>query len=797
MKVVNRFESLSKAQTLININPMVSIFQVPELLVFDVRTFLESQEVILKKISDTFEGHDLAIRSSAKDEDGLTYACAGEYDSVLNVPSDNAALITAAIFKVINSYTRKKSQDNNNEIIVQEMLINTTMSGVVFTHDLNTGAPYYVVNYDDVSGKTDCVTSGEGEYSNRTLYIHRGAIEVLRSQRFKNLLSAIQELETIMDSQFLDVEFALGEDFTPYLLQVRSITTQPNWNRAVAKRIDAGLQGIQSYVKSRLKTMAGVFGRTTVLGQMPDWNPAEMIGRAPRALAYSLYKTLITDDAWRIARQAMAYAVPGGHPLMVSLAGQPFIDTRLSFHSYLPAGLPSQISEKLVNAWIERLRTYPELHDKVEFDVAITTYSFDIDEKIEYLIGSALTLEEKNLFKEALRQQTSMLLTATSEGGMEHAMERVDELARIQIESQKSSIGRDINILHGMIDDCIRLGTVPFSILARHGFIARTILLSLNKCGILSAEDIQSIQSGIRTVASSLVNDMRRLQLGELSRTEFMQVYGHLRPGTYDILSDRYDQISDLGINDAPIFPEQGHKEFVLSDQQKIDINYLLQSEGFTDIDATGLLDYVHTATVGREYGKFIFTRSVSDMLEVIANYGELQGLSRDEMSHISIDKLLDVATRSNEGTIEERLRLIAEEEAERHVISAAIRLPQVLFDEAGVHVVPFQVSHPNFITHKKITAACILLTVGEPAPLLTGKIVLIENADPGFDWIFAQQIGGLITKYGGANSHMAIRCAEFGIPAAIGCGEQRFEVFINANQLLLDCAAGLINPLH
>jgi phosphohistidine swiveling domain-containing protein len=129
--------------------------------------------------------------------------------------------------------------------------------------------------------------------------------------------------------------------------------------------------------------------------------------------------------------------------------------------------------------------------------------------------------------------------------------------------------------------------------------------------------------------------------------------------------------------------------------------------------------------------------------------------------------------------------------------LSAAIRLPQVLFDEAGVHVVPFQVSHPNFITHKTITAVCTCLLAGQAAPGLKGKIVLIESADPGFDWIFAQQIGGLITKYGGANSHMAIRCAEFGIPAAIGCGEQRFEVLMSANQILLDCAAGLINPLH
>jgi phosphohistidine swiveling domain-containing protein len=348
-----------------------------------------------------------------------------------------------------------------------------------------------------------------------------------------------------------------------------------------------------------------------------------------------------------------------------------------------------------------------------------------------------------------------------------------------------------------MIGDCIRLGTVPFSILARHGFIARTILLSLNRRSILTMEDINFIQSGIRTVASALVKDMRRLQLGELSRSDFMAEYGHLRPGTYDILSRRYDQMPDLGMDDAQVRSEQEHNQFVLSAKQRRDINELLQAEGFQELDAEKLLAYVQAATIGREYGKFVFTRSVSEMLELIAGFGEKHGLSRDEMSHVSIGNLLDVFTKSSEGRIEERLRQIAEDEAERHALSAAIRLPQVLFDEAGVHVVPFQVSHPNFITHKKITAVCVCLLPGQAAPVLTGKIVLIENADPGFDWIFAQQIGGLITKYGGANSHMAIRCAEFGIPAAIGCGEQRFEVFIGANQILLDCAAGLINPMH
>jgi phosphoenolpyruvate-protein kinase (PTS system EI component) len=79
----------------------------------------------------------------------------------------------------------------------------------------------------------------------------------------------------------------------------------------------------------------------------------------------------------------------------------------------------------------------------------------------------------------------------------------------------------------------------------------------------------------------------------------------------------------------------------------------------------------------------------------------------------------------------------------------------------------------------------------------LEGKIVLIEGADPGFDWIFSQNIIGLITKYGGANSHMAIRSAEFDMPAAIGCGEQRFDRLLQANNIHLDCSAGLINPLN
>ena len=80
-----------------------------------------------------------------------------------------------------------------------------------------------------------------------------------------------------------------------------------------------------------------------------------------------------------------------------------FIDTRLSFQSYLPQNLDFEISESLVNGWVSKLEKQPELHDKTEFDVAITTYSFDIDRKIEKLVGNILDTKQKVILKETLK----------------------------------------------------------------------------------------------------------------------------------------------------------------------------------------------------------------------------------------------------------------------------------------------------------------------------------------------------------------------------------------------------------
>ena len=47
---------------------------------------------------------------------------------------------------------------------------------------------------------------------------------------------------------------------------------------------------------------------------------------------------------------------------------------------------------------------------------------------------------------------------------------------------------------------------------------------------------------------------------------------------------------------------------------------------------------------------------------------------------------------------------------------------------------------------------------------------------------------------FGGINSHMAIRCSELGIPAAIGVGERLFKEIVNSKTIRLNTATEKID---
>ena len=135
----------------------------------------------------------------------------------------------------------------------------------------------------------------------------------------------------------------------------------------------------------------------------------------------------------------------------------------------------------------------------------------------------------------------SPLLKGACKGSIESALHRIDHLSNLDLPCTSAGLVG----LNYLINNCVSYGTIPFAILARHGFIARTLIFSLLHRGVIDEDTVALIQGGVRTVAGDMIDAINKLQSGHLSLDIFLE-HGHLRPGTYDILSKRYDQ-SDFG----------------------------------------------------------------------------------------------------------------------------------------------------------------------------------------------------------------------------------------------------------
>ena len=147
----------TKAETLARLEGVVTKSTIGRQVAFSVNEWLRAKAGVLEKITSAFPATPLIVRSSAKSEDGWSASLAGSHESVLGVASDNADELTAAIDSVVDSYSREGSDD---QVLVQAMLQDVACSGVVFTRALETGGPYYRINFDDESLSTESVTSG-------------------------------------------------------------------------------------------------------------------------------------------------------------------------------------------------------------------------------------------------------------------------------------------------------------------------------------------------------------------------------------------------------------------------------------------------------------------------------------------------------------------------------------------------------------------------------------------------------------------------------------------------------------
>lgn len=722
------------------------------------------------------------VRSSSLSEDTDEASQAGKYCSIADVSGITA--FCGAVEKVIASYD---DDNEENQILVQPMLADAKICGVAFTLDPNTLGNYYVINYDE-NGSTDAVTGGAGE-ENRLYYHFKDSAASNAPEEMRKLVLTLAELERLFEKDNLDVEFALDKQDTLYILQVRALCVRGQAADREAQRCE--LERIEKKIKRDQSPKPFLCGKKTIYSVMTDWNPAEMIGIRPKPLALSLYREIITDSVWAYQRDNYGYRNLRSFPLMVDFCGLPYIDIRVSFNSFVPAELDDKLSEKLVNYYIERLTENPAKHDKAEFEIVFSCYTLDLPERIQILKKYDFSETEIKEIIDALRNVTNHIIDH-KDGLWRKDYAKIEKLNRRYQEIMDSDL-EDIEKVYWLLEDCKRYGTLPFAGLARAAFIAVQLLQSFVTEEIITRADYDAFMSGVNTVSSDMNADF-----GELSREAFLRKYGHLRPGTYDINSLRYDEAPELYFewNKQPTETEKekDKAEFRLSLQQLNRLKEKLSENGLTN-DILELMDFIKTVIEGREYGKFAFTRNLSKAIQLIGEIGQKEEIAKEECAYLNIRTIYELyASTKDVGTY---LRDSIWQGRKDYELTKSITLPPVIVAPEDVMQFYYPDSEPNYITCNKVCSPVYLLESVEHVSEMEGKIVLIPSADPGYDWIFSHKIKGFITMFGGANSHMAIRAGELGIPAVVGVGKKKFEQYKNASVIEIDAQGKTIKVLR
>lgn len=758
----------TKASTLATLQGVLTSARIAPLVSFPVVAWKADQGACLRDVSAELGPAPWIVRSSCRREDGAEVSNAGAFLSIPNVGGDE---LPFAIDRVISAYGELDPAD---EVLIQPMLRNVLRSGVAFSHDPNTCAPYRIVNWVE-GGDTAAVTSGG--LGGRTW--QQAALSILTPPaELSGVTVLLDELLSLFGGIPVDCEFAVtreGSHDVLWLLQARPLVLSgmPESPEKQAER----LQRIQQKVVRGMEPHPFLKGRRTVYGVMPDWNPAEIVGIRPKPLALSLYRELVTDAIWAYQRHNYGYRNLRSFPLMPHFFGLPYIDVRLSFNSFIPAELDQGLAGRLVDHYIDRLLAEPTLHDKVEFEIVFSCYTLDLPQRLESLAEAGFSKCEREAIADSLRKLTNRIV---------HPMDGLwrGDAAKLDVlnarrEELLASSADPLERIYWLLEDAKRYGTLPFAGLARAGFVAVQMLKSLVAVGVFSLADYDAFIGGVSTVSGQLARDR-----ASLDKSTFLSRYGHLRPGTYDILSPRYDEAPDLYFDwsHRPPAPESV-KPFSLTLPQMREIVKLLGVHGLQP-DPVGLFDFMQAGIELRELAKFHFTRNLSDALALIAEMGRQLCIPIDDFAYcdVAVFKELYVAAADPKDLL---WRSIEQGKA-RYAETLKISLPPLISRPEDVWAFEWPETAPNFITQKQVTAPVIGCNKRNNLP---GAIVCIPNADPGFDWLFAYPIAGLVTAWGGANSHMAIRAGELGLPAVIGAGDVLYRRWSGAQRLHLDCA--------
>ena len=697
----------------------------------------------IENIVDSFS-QKIMIRSNSSSEDKEFSSSAGKYLSIGPIERNDLETIKKSWEMVVGSY----EEQDNQSVIFQNYIENAKSVSVLTSYKVGSDSAYRTFS-TYYGSETDAITSGKYSEINN-FFMHR-SFDILpkKYEKYNVYLKIITQLEDLFKNKQLDIEMVLDKNNSPQLLQVRPLMGKKLNKKSIFEEKDVIDRNLKNYKKLN-KTTADRFGTNQIYSNMSDMNPAEMIGKKPDNIAFGLYKFMFTDTTWNIQRGEFGYKKYSGGKLMELFNNVAYINVNHSLNSFLTRSLQKESCEEIINYQINKLKDNPHLHDSIEFDISRSSYVFDTVEEFSKEYKNIISPSEIIKWHNDLIQIDTQN-KSTLEKNKKIILSTFSKLNKSFEYSKKENIK--------LIRDTMAL---PFTHHSRLGFVYFAQLNSLLKKEVITEDQKKLLLLSVNSISTKMKADAYEVKIGKKTLEGFLDVYGHIRAGNYNLLSSNLK--NNLNFTES----------LINNSQQPLEDN-ILPKDIYTNIEkyfmineipleASAWIDMFQEGISTRENSKFYYTKGIDGILNEV---GEKNTSDRE------LFDLLDIEF-NEENTSDMRLMNVL--------------MPDLITSNEDFYFYEEMSKNGNYIGQGTVIGDVLLIDNEANRPNnLENKIVVIPAADPGWDWIFNYKIKSLVTKYGGPNSHMAIRCAEHNIPAILGIGENNFTVISNSKSLKID----------
>ena len=122
--------------------------------------------------------------------------------------------------------------------------------------------------------------------------------------------------------------------------------------------------------------------------------------------------------------------------------------------------------------------------------------------------------------------------------------------------------------------------------------------------------------------------------------------------------------------------------------------------------------------------------------------------IERENLEYITIDNIMNSYSNLSNSKLKKIFTKQIEENKKNQKILHKIKLPDFIEDQHDIYIHKLMNINGNFVTEKNINGEVYEIKLIKKLIKPQNKIIFIENADPGYDFIFSHNIKGLVTKY-------------------------------------------------